>query len=238
MNKSKPTNIILLVSVAILGVVVFGVSAHAGYVPLEPSVTGGEVGGNMGAYLNRIYKLGIAIAGILAVLYIVVGGFQYMLSESLFEKGAGKERIKAALGGLILALVSWIVLNTINPDLVKFNIRLPDFKVDVRKTPPVYEFVGSQDGKTTRSFKTIEECKKWSKTSCNQQIKQTDTQDMQSKAKDTRFDDTLASQKCRADRRVCFAKVPVVAGKAGCSGYITQCDTYKSEMKKCEQICE
>jgi len=146
--------------VTLIGSVILGVSTYAaGYIPLEPSVSGNEVSGNMGEYLNRIYKLGIAITGILAVLFIVIGGFQYMLSESVFDKGAGRDKITAALGGLILALASWMILNTINPDLIKFNLKLPDIKQIevVAPTPiPTYEICWlkrlDDEGKITKCF--------------------------------------------------------------------------------------
>ncbi|MFC1775292.1 pilin [Patescibacteria group bacterium] len=139
MNKIKLANIISFGITIIVGVVVFGISTQAaGYVPLEPSVAGEDFGGDYGGYFQRIYQLGIAIAGVLAVLFLVIGGFEYMLSESLFAKGAGKDKMQAALGGLILALASWMILNTINPYLVKFDLSLPEAEVqqssDTRST--------------------------------------------------------------------------------------------------------
>ena len=126
MNKIKLANIISFGITIIVGVVVFGISTQAaGYVPLEPSVAGEDFGGDYGGYFQRIYQLGIAIAGVLAVLFLVIGGFKYMLSESMFDKGDAKKQIGAAIGGLILALASWMILNTINPDLVKFDLSLP-----------------------------------------------------------------------------------------------------------------
>ncbi len=129
MKKTNLTNILSFGVIVILGVIILGVSTQAGYVPLEPSVAGDSFNGNYGNYFERIYQLGIAIAGVLAVLFIVIGGFRYMLSESFFDKSSAKNQITAAIGGLILALASWMILNTINPDLVRFDLSLPESTV-------------------------------------------------------------------------------------------------------------
>jgi len=48
-------------------------------------------------------------------------GIEYIISESMDTKGDAKKRIQAALTGLAIALVSYILLNTINPDLLKLQ---------------------------------------------------------------------------------------------------------------------
>ncbi len=73
-------------------------------------------------YLKVVFKLLIGIAGILSVVMIVIGGIQYMSAEAINSKEDGRSRIKNAILGLILALGSWIILNTINPDLLSLNI--------------------------------------------------------------------------------------------------------------------
>jgi hypothetical protein len=72
--------------------------------------------------LNQWFRIGIALAGMLAVVMIVLGGFQYATTDSLFDKSEGKEKIQSALWGLILALTTWLVLSTINPALTKCEI--------------------------------------------------------------------------------------------------------------------
>lgn len=81
-------------------------------------------------YLNSAFKIGITIAILLAVIMIVIGGIQWM-GESVFGKESGKKKIQDAMIGLVLALAIFLILNTINPDLV--NLRL---KVDNLVQPP------------------------------------------------------------------------------------------------------
>ena len=98
------------------------------YAKLEPDAFQGfntvptAATSTLAVFLSQAFTFGLAIAAALAVIMIVWGGVQYMLSESLFNKEDGKAKIKNAIWGLLLALVSWLILYTINPNLLKFNI--------------------------------------------------------------------------------------------------------------------
>ena len=76
-------------------------------------------------YLSGVFILLIAIAGVLAVVMIIVGGIKYMSTDAFSGKNEAKGTIQNAIGGLLLALSAWIILNTINPNLVNINILLP-----------------------------------------------------------------------------------------------------------------
>ena len=69
--------------------------------------------GGFGGILTGLFIWGVGITAILAVVMLVVGGIQYMGSESLFGKDEGKKRMAAALGGLLIALASVLILTTI-----------------------------------------------------------------------------------------------------------------------------
>jgi hypothetical protein len=71
----------------------------------------------LSSLLNSWFKIGIALAGLLAVVQIVIGGIQYATTDAMSTRYDGKERIMGALQGLILALVSYLILYTINPIL-------------------------------------------------------------------------------------------------------------------------
>ena len=101
---------------------------------------------NLGKYLNIMISLFIGICAVLAVIMIVVGGIEYMASELPGNKGHGKERITHAIFGLLLALGAWLILNTINPDLLKTDLS------SLKNVTIINDFVlsGAQslDGKT------------------------------------------------------------------------------------------
>ena len=85
-----------------------------------------------GNYLNILIKLFFGICGVLAVVMIVMGGIEYMTSELISSKEAGKETIRNALLGLLLALGAYLILNTINPDLLKVCLNtLPKAEITI-----------------------------------------------------------------------------------------------------------
>ncbi|MEK7560931.1 MAG: pilin [Patescibacteria group bacterium] len=78
--------------------------------------------------LAALYKFGIGIAGIGAFLMIVAGGVRYMASAgNPHQIGEARKMIRNAFIGLAIALLSFLILYTINPDLVRVgaNIQLP-----------------------------------------------------------------------------------------------------------------
>lgn len=76
-------------------------------------------------YIQGIFLLIIAIAGGLAVIMIIYGGIKYMSTDAFGGKQEAKDIIQNAIWGLLLAMSAWLILNTINPELVKFNLDLP-----------------------------------------------------------------------------------------------------------------
>ena len=81
-------------------------------------------------YLNNMFKLGIALCTALAVLMIIVGGIQYVSSDAWSKKSDGKERIFAALFGLLIAFGSWALLNTIDPRLLSTKLTLQEVTIE------------------------------------------------------------------------------------------------------------
>ena len=73
-------------------------------------------------YFKYIIRFVMGFGGVLAVVMIVIGGIQWMGTDSIFDKNEGRERIKNALFGLLLMLSAYTLLNTINPQLVDIHI--------------------------------------------------------------------------------------------------------------------
>lgn len=109
------------------------------YTPLSPlpHTTSGETT-NINLYLLGMFELLIGVAGVLAVIMIVIGGIQYMSTDAIYGKLDGKEKIKQAVGGLLLAVLSYLLLQTINPNLLKINAGLPPPQPQV-SAPPVLQ---------------------------------------------------------------------------------------------------
>ncbi len=76
---------------------------------------------NFPDYLQAIYRIGIGVCFALGVIMFTWAGIEYIVSEAMNTKADAKKRMQAALIGLAIALVSYILLNTINPDLLKLQ---------------------------------------------------------------------------------------------------------------------
>lgn len=75
--------------------------------------------GGLPEYIAGIYNFGLMVAGFLAMVMIMIGGFMYIAAggnQTII--GKAKERIFNALIGLVILLLSYTILNTINPELV------------------------------------------------------------------------------------------------------------------------
>ena len=96
------------------------------YVSLVPNSPLGGVSnsGDLKGFLVVIYNWGIGLAVALAILVIILGGVQYMTTDAVFGKEEGRKRVTAAVGGLLIALSSWLILNQINPQIFKNDLSL------------------------------------------------------------------------------------------------------------------
>ncbi|MDD5068156.1 MAG: pilin [Candidatus Pacebacteria bacterium] len=102
----------------------FQEQSYKSLAPIEGVNSPGDavVGGvNLATYLGDIFKLGIGLCGIFAVLMIVVGGLEYVMTDKIASKEDAKTRITNAIIGLLLALSSYVILYTINPALVSLD---------------------------------------------------------------------------------------------------------------------
>jgi uncharacterized membrane protein YciS (DUF1049 family) len=71
--------------------------------------------------LNQLFYIGLVAAVVLALIMIIRGGVEYMTIDAITSKERGKQRVKAALGGLVLSFSAILILNTINPSLTSLN---------------------------------------------------------------------------------------------------------------------
>lgn len=79
---------------------------------------------NFGEFIKFMYRYAIVIAGIFAVIMIIMAGVGWVTSGGSPEKITdSKKKIGNALMGLLLAVLSYFILSTVNPYLT--NFRLP-----------------------------------------------------------------------------------------------------------------
>ena len=79
-------------------------------------------------YIARLYQFGLMIAGLAAFGSIVYGALQYVLSAGNSSlQGDAKDQITQAILGLVLLLGAYLILYTINPNLVNLQNPMLEF---------------------------------------------------------------------------------------------------------------
>ena len=72
-------------------------------------------------YISGAYKYSLAIGAFLAAVMMVIGGFIYLTAGDSGRTKQAKEYITNSILGLAVLLGSYVLLNTINPDLTKLD---------------------------------------------------------------------------------------------------------------------
>jgi len=122
----------------------YAVDPPESYTLLEPlpCITGTETGCTNGTikvvqidqYVTYAFNLFIALAAVAAVFMISWGGFLYMTSDAVGVKGEGLKKAQNAVYGLLLVLCAYLILKTINPQLVAIPPNLvPKLQIDAGK---------------------------------------------------------------------------------------------------------
>lgn len=110
------------VALTIFLIIVLGFIGFSTVQALELDLSFAEPGvadSNIASYIVRIYWFGVGIAGMLAVGMIVAGAIYYSVSAGNPDKQRdARGMITGALWGVALLLGSYLILNTINPQIV------------------------------------------------------------------------------------------------------------------------
>lgn len=154
------TKKLFLVSAAIL---LSALAFYPNYVRAEGIMLTEPLPGQTGAltkvsgladYLVKIYNLGLILAGVLAMGGIMIGGFLYMTasySGNLGKTANGKDVISSSLLGLGVALLSYLLIYTIDPRLT----RPQDVFMDIGKGTCSGGIPNVEDAKTCKGYCTV-----------------------------------------------------------------------------------
>lgn len=108
-------------------------SAHAQTPPASPApakpgdynflvpLPGVPENSNLTTYVPAAINLTIGIAAVLAFIMITFGGIRYATADAIGTKEDGRKHIENALWGLILVIGAYAILNTLNPNMLKFD---------------------------------------------------------------------------------------------------------------------
>lgn len=108
------------------------------YTVLEPLPGFGDGGNRIESrsglftkYLQNAYVRLLQAAAIICVISIMVGGIQYITAAAADTKSAARTRIWNNFIGFLIVLAAYLILRTINPSLVSFQLTIPDIKSPV-----------------------------------------------------------------------------------------------------------
>lgn len=64
-------------------------------------------------FVTSIANFVLSLIGLLCVLFIVIGGYQYIMGGLTDQKEKGKNTIKHALMGMSIAILSWVIVTAV-----------------------------------------------------------------------------------------------------------------------------
>ena len=93
----------------------------------------GETG--IGGFINFMIEIGIGVAGVLGIVMLTVYGFQYAAEDkNVMTFESLKTKITGVVLGLLLLLGIFIILRTINPDLLIINPDIAEVKLELSES--------------------------------------------------------------------------------------------------------
>lgn len=118
--------------------------AAATYEPLV-GIPGLDKTATLPEYINVVYAIVVGLGAVYGVFKIAYIGFKYSLSDSIIGKVDAKSEIGGVLLGLFLLLIPFIVLKTINPELVKVDLLRNLGKVSALNITPSTQPIVTQE---------------------------------------------------------------------------------------------
>src|SRR3989344_867902 len=132
-NAIKIFSGLTVISVIILPIFVFAQNTSVKYNLIQP-LPGVQDVPDFPTWISIFIPFLLGLAGLFALIQIVRGGIMRAVSGgNPSAVGEANDMIWQAILGLILALSAYLILNTINPDLV--NLRFAP--LDIRIAPPI-----------------------------------------------------------------------------------------------------
>ena len=119
-NIIKIANIATIVTVFALALPMV---AGAAFVVPECGTTGVPCEANATAIIMRVIEVLLSIAGLLAVIFLIVGGFRYITAGGNEETAeSAKKTIIIAIIGIVVVILSFVIVRVISNALINKDV--------------------------------------------------------------------------------------------------------------------
>ncbi|MFA6190469.1 MAG: hypothetical protein WC711_03145 [Candidatus Staskawiczbacteria bacterium] len=156
--KKKLYRLILLIIFLLVGSFYFPINKVFAQLevkyPALPTITGGttEPVSDLPSYVKYLFVGGVSIGFLIALISLVVAGVLYFISPiNVSAKKEAKDRIMGSILGILILLLSYLIITTINPQLNIFTInKLESVKTEspkIKKEPGVYFYKESGESR-------------------------------------------------------------------------------------------
>jgi len=127
--------------------------AKAEKVKLNVAIGSYKVAGDIGEYINMFFAFILNAGIVISVVMVMIGGLQYALGAASSDMvGAGKKRMTDAVIGLVLLSCIYLILQTVNPALLK--LQPPGFPMI--KRADLIDSASCEDLEKDHILKTVE----------------------------------------------------------------------------------
>ncbi|HOU45641.1 MAG TPA: hypothetical protein PLA41_00620 [Candidatus Pacearchaeota archaeon] len=165
---------------------------------------------NLIQYIAYLYNFSIVVCGLLVLWSLISGGYSYLMSRGSPSKiSQAKDQIFSAFLGLIILLASYMLLETINPGLLKLELHLSKIEksADYEPKPKANEsqyLVIPLGSFIEQNFYSKEAMEKMAKEGNDVYDLKTEVDNLK------KIVDELAqeSQKCKCNESKCFGPCP------------------------------
>ena len=139
-----------------------GIPAPEGAIKAGEAMTlGTDPGETIFKYFSAIYSWAVPAIGVIAVIMIMIAGFQWMLAGgSAVVVTAAKKRMTDAVMGLILIIGAYWMLNFINPALVEApKLTLKTVETKELKFPDPAEVAKARNDRINKECEKTSDCR-------------------------------------------------------------------------------
>lgn len=120
-NVVKLANIITII--AVFTIALTPLLAGAQFQVPDAGSTGVPNQGSASAIIMRIIEILLSIAGLLAVIFLIVGGFRYITAGGNEETAeTAKKTIINAIIGIVVVILSFVIVRVISNALISKNV--------------------------------------------------------------------------------------------------------------------